>query len=210
MGDRPIRRLKAHRITIAEALGVSIWSRPGLDGLDVRLAEELGWSQRGYFVELGANDGLQQSNTYLLEHELSWTGALVEAVPQLAAEAARNRPHCEVVCAAVSDAARCGQVLSMSYSDLTTHVGSGHRLTAATTLPMIWMQLVPQDASPTLLSLDVEGHELQVLDGLASVSHRPDWMLIETSSVDAVSELLHSAYTMAAKLSRHDYLYRRL
>lgn len=180
-----------------------------MNGLDVRLAEHLEWIVGGFFVELGANDGLQQSNTYLLERELSWTGLLIEAVPELAAEAARNRPSCIVVCAAVSEGVQLGHPIAMAYGDLVTKVGTGRQMTAATTLRVIWDDLVPANVSPTLLSLDVEGHELEALDGLASAPHRPDWMLIETSQLGKVTDLLGASYTMVAKLSGHDYLFAR-
>lgn len=208
-GDRTVRRFKARRLRLAEAAGLERWSRPGLEGLDVRLAEHLGWVERGFFVEVGANDGIQQSNSYLLERELSWTGVLIEAVPALAAEAGINRPNCTVVCAAVSARLQLGHPIAMEYNDLVTKVGAGHRMTAATTLPVIWMDLVPLDASATLISLDVEGHELEVLEGVASASHRPDWILVETAQVDGVNRVLDTAYSLVAQLSRHDYLYKR-
>ncbi|MCR9057134.1 MAG: FkbM family methyltransferase [Rhodobacteraceae bacterium] len=35
----------------------------------------------GYFIELGANDGVSQSNTMLLEEKYGWRGLLIEAIP---------------------------------------------------------------------------------------------------------------------------------
>jgi|SRR5690606_25049761 len=37
--------------------------------------------QKGYFIEIGANDGFNLSNTLYLESEWKWDGLLVEANP---------------------------------------------------------------------------------------------------------------------------------
>jgi len=36
--------------------------------------------QRGYFLEIGASDGIKFSNTYLLEKNYNWTGICVEPI----------------------------------------------------------------------------------------------------------------------------------
>lgn len=45
---------------------------------DLYVLEYLGNKRLGYFVELGASDGIKCSNTYLLEKEYDWTGILIE------------------------------------------------------------------------------------------------------------------------------------
>jgi len=56
------------------------------------LAEKRG----GYFVEVGASDGVELSNTYLLETAYGWRGILAEPARIWHAALARNRPGSEV------------------------------------------------------------------------------------------------------------------
>jgi hypothetical protein len=63
-----------------EAAGNPRFSRPALYDLDVKLAQYLNF-RGGIFVELGANDGFTQSNTYYLEKFLGWRR---ECLPPLA------------------------------------------------------------------------------------------------------------------------------
>lgn len=55
------------------------------------------------------------------------------------------------------------------------------------------------------LSLDVEGYELHVLQGLDLIRHRPTWILIETAALEHVLELLRM-YEVVEQMSHHDYL----
>lgn len=50
----------------------------------------------GVFLEVGALDGLQYSNTLTLERELGWSGLLIEGCPENAAKLATNRPNSKV------------------------------------------------------------------------------------------------------------------
>ena len=46
---------------------------------------------KGYYVEVGANDPRERSQTWHLEQQ-GWTGVLIEPQPDLAATAARRKP----------------------------------------------------------------------------------------------------------------------
>jgi hypothetical protein len=59
-----------------------------------------------------------------------------------------------------------------------------------------------------LLSLDVEGFELQALSGLDLGRHRPRYMLIEARFRDEIDTHLDALYLPVAALSHHDVLYR--
>lgn len=47
---------------------------------------------RGFFLEVGAGDGLARSASLWLEQAAGWRGVLVEGHPELYARLARNRP----------------------------------------------------------------------------------------------------------------------
>jgi FkbM family methyltransferase len=47
-------------------------------GQDLFVLDELGLKQQGYFVEFGATNGVDISNTWLLETEFGWQGILAE------------------------------------------------------------------------------------------------------------------------------------
>jgi hypothetical protein len=80
-------------------------------------------------------------------------------------------------------------------------------MVATTTISTVIDHVMSGDA-PDLLSVDVEGHELEVIAGLDLDRHRPNWILVETDSPEFVSSAL-ACYTCVAQLSHHDYLYER-
>lgn len=45
---------------------------------DLMVASYLNYKKKGYFVEFGATNGKDLSNTYLLEKEFLWDGILAE------------------------------------------------------------------------------------------------------------------------------------
>jgi len=208
LGDRSVRRVKSLRTRVSSNLGVGPWRRPGINKLDVLLADAIGRLRGGTFIELGGNDGLQASNSFLLERELGWRGILIEAIPELAAEAQRNRPDAIVVCAAATSSNRSA-IIGMEYEDLTSkvHAGASDFMVATTTISTVIDHVMSGDA-PDLLSVDVEGHELEVIAGLDLARHRPRWILVETDSPESVSRAL-AGYTCVAQLSYHDYLYEQ-
>ena len=49
--------------------------------------------ERGFFIEIGASDGLELSNTYLLETKYKWKGICCEPIPKKFEKLVKNRPN---------------------------------------------------------------------------------------------------------------------
>ena len=47
-------------------------------GQDIDVLEYLNYKENGYFIEVGAYDGIELSNTYLLEKKYNWEGLCIE------------------------------------------------------------------------------------------------------------------------------------
>lgn len=57
-------------------------SQNGEDALLLPMLQYISKYLPGVFVEIGANDGLYMSNTFMLERCFNWTGLLIEANPK--------------------------------------------------------------------------------------------------------------------------------
>jgi FkbM family methyltransferase len=228
MNLRNKARAVAHRWRrpLFELIGSDRYSHLALNELDRKLKKYIDFRD-GYFIEAGANDGLTQSNTYWFEQFRGWRGLLIEAVPEKAQACRRNRPRATIVQSALvaSDTIRSVQI---NTADLMAFV-AGHsqddaeeraRLTRAMSVqnlrevkridvPAKTLSSILDDlGSPgvDLLSLDVEGFELEVLKGLDLRRHRPAYILLETDKIDAALDVLGGNYCVVDLLSHHDFL----
>lgn len=204
----------------------------GLHGLDHKLEAYLGYDG-GYFVELGANDGVDQSNTLYFERERGWRGVLIEPILHnfLKCQGNRAGDNAFFCAACVSDEYEEPYV-RLTYSNLMTtphgvdsdiadpseHARSGavylkpgeqpvEVMAVARTLSSL-LDEARAPAEMDLLSLDVEGGELEVLKGLDHGRHRFRYMLVECRDPQRLANYLAEAgYVLIDKISQHDYLY---
>lgn len=121
----------------------------------------------GYFVDVGAFDGVNLSNTLMLE-EMGWQGICIEADPRSWVPLLRNR-KCDVFLGA---AGPCGR-LEFDCSAEPSHAGVGRNSTsplgAGGTIRVPAMRLgdiLADHHAPRvdLLSIDTEGTEIEVFD----------------------------------------------
>ena len=53
--------------------------------------------RNGFFIEVGAHDGIFQSNTLSLEKDLGWTGILIEPSISAYLDCVKNRPNSKCI-----------------------------------------------------------------------------------------------------------------
>ena len=58
------------------------------------------------------------------------------------------------------------------------------------------------------MSIDVEGAELALLEGLDFKRHTPSWAVVETDNVARIADLFSPWMTLFSRLTHHDYLFR--
>jgi len=202
------------------------------DDLDKKMKKYLNY-ENGFFVELGANDGMVQSNTYYYEKQRNWRGVLIEPSPNKFLECKNNRSkanafYCaacvsfdfkeEFVKIAYSDYMSAPMNLETDIGDPFAHAKSGEKYLlenetvfefGAKAVPL--HSLLKEANAPNeidFLSLDVEGAEIEVLKGIDHGVYRFKYMLIECRDFEKLNHYLGSAgYGFLEKLSHHDYLF---
>lgn len=205
----------------------------GLNELDRKLERWLGY-ENGYFVELGANDGVKQSNTLYFEKQKNWKGVLIEPTPQnyllcIANRSDKNHFFCNA-CVSFGFKEKFVEImysnlmstplgLESDVLDPVAHATQGkqfmrrnERIFSFGALASPLNNLLAEANAPSsidLLSLDVEGAELEVLKGINHSAYRFKYICVESRDLTKIRQYLVSkGYELVEKLSHHDYLFK--
>jgi FkbM family methyltransferase len=144
-------------------------------GQDLIVVNSYGRMRDGFFVEIGASDGIEFSDTYLLETKYNWTGICVEPIPKRYEELSKNRPNSSCCNDAIYsestkvkfDIANRYDLLSGISKHIDTHkrdVDSDKTEIEVNTITL--NTLLEQYNAPSFIhymSLDTEGSELEIL-----------------------------------------------
>ncbi len=210
------------RRAVCETVGVTRYSYLALHGLDRKIERYLDFDG-GLFVEAGANDGIEQSNTYYYERIRGWTGLLVEPVPLLAAACRKNR-RARVAEAALVATAIPGATVEIHLAGLMSTVTGALGDAAATArhvatgLAVQQLSATPQLTVPArtlsalldeagfarpvdLLCLDVEGGEPGALQGIDFKRHAPRYICVEARDPAAIAAVLEPRYRLQEVLT---------
>jgi FkbM family methyltransferase len=172
---------------------------------EAALVREFFGPVRGYFVEVGANEPERESQSFHLEQE-GWTGVLIEPQPDLA-DTLRKVRRAQVFEAACSSPDRAGRKMTLyvlgPYSSFDPNLAvTGLRPEQAIEVPVRTLDDILEEAKAPhpvdLLSVDVEGHELDVLRGFDFAYWHPRLILLEdhVTSLDKHRFLTAAGYRL--------------
>lgn len=164
-------------------------------GEDALLDMVFGDQKEGFFVEVGCIDGRRFSNTLTFE-ERGWKGMCVEAHAGYIALLKKNRPS-SIICHCAAGEADEDAIFyanargSLSTLDKTSEARwrrdfapyfSGFEEQKVKKVRLSTLLDAYDVGEVDILSLDIEGYEVEALKGLDLTRHRPKVMVIESDS----------------------------
>jgi FkbM family methyltransferase len=205
------------------------------NSLDKKMLKYINYNN-GTYIEVGANDGILQSNTYFYEKKKNWSGLLIEPIYKKFLQLKKNRSGKNFFAnyALVSFNYKKKKIF-LEYSDLMTTTiskkneidinnnittGKKHlniyekeKIFSAKTTTL--NSLLKKNNMPEVIdffSLDVEGYELEVLKGINFNIYKFRYILVEciNNSKKIKNFLQINNYKFVEKLSDIDYLFRNV
>lgn len=171
-----------------------------LEGTDLILRSILREVAIGRYMDIGANHPYEINNTFLL-YQLGWQGLALDANDKFKIEWSKYRPNDQFLQAVVSDTEK--EVIFTLFPDDT--MGSMDQATInryesrfekdllkkqifkSTTVFNIWKTYIDDEVH--LLSIDIEGEELNALKGTNLHVFRPGIIAVEIKNVSLYSPL---------------------
>jgi FkbM family methyltransferase len=182
----------------------------GQNGEDFLLWEYFGRRKQGFFIDVGAFDGIYMSNSFCFERQ-GWNGICIEPTPRYAELCRAHRPGS--ICLPVACVGNEGleevefreEALGLvsgitaepddpglrnTYRSFHTEFQGFNRIRVkAATLNSILEEQLPFGTVIDFISLDVEGTETDVLRGLDIERYRPRVFVIEANTGPELEDL---------------------
>lgn len=161
--------------------------------------------EHGVYVDVGCNHPVMYSNTWKL-YRRGWRGVAVDPNPDLVSEFKKVRPKDIAIQKVVSNGIEPVDFYFSKTSNLVSGIGEkreGHwqrteeNSTVESCTPVRLCDLLEEHKIPSqfeLLSVDVEGHELEVLDSLDFIQFSPKVIVIEMHDFDISSPANNPVY----------------
>ena len=155
------------------------------------------------FLEFGATDGLELSNSYMLENSYDWKGVLSEPSPQWHDLLRKNRTNTKIITKCIwsesrkkldffmSDVGVLSTINEFIESDKSSMPGntlerkkSGKVISVETISLDDVIKEYFDDVVPSYVSIDTEGSEFEILKGFSLDIYRPKVFTIEHNFTD--------------------------
>lgn len=168
----------------------------------------LGWKSNGYFVEFGATDGNDISNSYLLEKEFGWSGILAEPAKHWHENLSKNR-SCNidhsVVWKTTGEKIRFHEshmrpdgsaIESYITPDLLQMLGgnsSNYDVDTISLVDLLKKYNAPKDID--YISLDTEGSEIEILQAFDFDQYKVKFFTVEHNEKEANRQRIYDLLT---------------
>jgi FkbM family methyltransferase len=177
------------------------------EGEDLILSRLFEGKTQGFYIDIGAHHPFRFSNTYFF-YKKGWKGINIDAMPGSMAVFAKKRPKDINLEAAISDVPSQLTYYAFEEPALNTldpegyalHTASGSKLLfkkeiKTQRLDEILDKHLPPAQNISFMSVDVEGHDLQVLQSNNWQKYRPNIVLAEVLSKN-VKEVMQDKVTV--------------
>jgi len=180
-----------------------------------KILEYIGNIENGFYIEAGAYDGILQSNTKFLEEELNWTGILIEPSPKVFLDLEKNRPNNININKCLVALEYPFQTISGSFDNgPMSSVGNMRNIENAKLInvpcePLYKILDYFEISKIDFMTVDTEGYELNVLDGLKLEKYRPTYLLVEIyedNKENIINYLLYYNYTLLENITNYNKL----
>jgi FkbM family methyltransferase len=168
------------------------------------IEEVFNFKRNGYFVDIGAADGVVISNTYVLEKEFQWSGVCIEASPFWFKELVKHR-NCVCIQACLDytnhevdfrfDNGWMGGIVDFDTDNKTSHLDKNFGILKLQTQTL--EQVLDQCNAPNVidfLSIDVEGAEHRIFKGFPFNKYTFLAMVIERPNPELNRQLQENGY----------------
>jgi FkbM family methyltransferase len=169
--------------------------------------------RKGYFLDIGAHDGIYLSNTYILERRYDWNGICVEANPDSFAQLRKNR---RAICVnACLDSAEdfvdfakrgvMGGIISPNMDNKEPNRYEIIQIKTQTLDSLLREQTAPHEID--YLSIDIEGAEERVLGNFNFKEYRFNCITIERPTDSIRNTFEDNAYILIKEIPGLDCFY---
>ncbi|MFM7902006.1 MAG: FkbM family methyltransferase [Bacteroidota bacterium] len=177
------------------------FSQCGEELVITSLLRQIGKQGSGFYVDIGAFDPLVGSNTYYF-YRLGWQGINIDARPGSMAKFREIRPR--DINLETGIGAQSG---TLKYYMLETEPGMNtfsletlracrmeNKITSTAEVPVVRFEEiqkkhVPANTHIDFVSIDTEGHEMDVLTGFSFNMHRPSIFAVELNGVTSLQDV---------------------
>lgn len=180
---------------------------------DLWVLNKICYKQTGFYVDIGAFDGIELSNTYVMS-QMGWSGICVECNPYIIQKLIENRASdkCKICTNPIWRAD--GKVLDFHSNEMLSFTTEKDGISDSRSLPTVSISLntllekyqAPKNID--YISLDVEGVEFDILNSFDFNKWNVKCWTIE-HNLQNTQESFQNFVDIAMLLLKHNYLIKR-